>query len=337
MITFARLRLPKPTPVFQTLWRFAAERQEILFRRLRGDSEPWTHDPILATYRFTNAYRVLDRVSQYLVRRVIYCGPQDATEVLFRILLFKFFNRIDTWELLLREFETITWREYQFRGFDRALTAAIDAGDRIFSAAYIMPSGKSSFGHARKHRNYLRLLERMMSEGLAKRLTSCPTMRDAFNQMRNYPLMGDFLGYQFVTDLNYSAFLDFSEMEFVVPGPGATAGLRKCFLELGDLGPSDTIRWMATTQDEHFTALGIRFRDLGGRPLQLIDCQNLLCEVDKYARVKHPEFNETGGRYRIKQKFRPRVAPLEYWFPPKWNLSGFGANQPAKAAGVGHT
>src|SRR5690349_7247091 len=145
MLTFSRLRLPRPTHVFQTLWRFAAERQEIMFRRLRGETEPWTCDPILAKYRFTNAYRVLDRVSQYLIRNVIYSGSQAADEVFFRILLFKFFNRIDTWELLLRHFGEITWSSYQFSAFDRVLTSAMNTGDRIFSAAYIMPSGKSSF------------------------------------------------------------------------------------------------------------------------------------------------------------------------------------------------
>jgi hypothetical protein len=39
-------------------------------------------------------------VSQYLIRDVVYAGPQDPEEVVFRVLLFKFFNRIETWELL---------------------------------------------------------------------------------------------------------------------------------------------------------------------------------------------------------------------------------------------
>lgn len=336
MFTFSSLRLPRPTHVFQTLWRFAAERQEILFRRLRGDSEPWTCDPILCKYRFTNAYRVLDRVSQYLIKHVVYRGSQTPDEVFFRILLFKFFNRIDTWELLLREFGEITWDSYQFSAFDRVLTSAMNTGDRIFSAAYIMPSGKSSFGYARKHRNYLRLLERMMADGVPHKLVSCRSMAEAFNQLRDYPMMGNFLAYQFVIDLNYSTFLCFSEMEFVVPGPGAAAGLRKCFLELGDLTPSDTIRWMTETQDEHFSELRLRFRDLSGRPLQLIDCQNLLCEVDKYARVKHPEFNENGQRHRIKQTFRPNLSPVDYFFPPKWNLRQLDCKESWCGAEVGH-
>src|SRR5215468_11126801 len=104
---FAEIPLPriaplKPSPVYDTYWRFAAERQEIFFRRLERQPPPWTDDPILLNYKFTNAYRASDRVSQYLIRRVIYREdlPSDPLEVCFRTLLFKTFNRIGTWELL---------------------------------------------------------------------------------------------------------------------------------------------------------------------------------------------------------------------------------------------
>ena len=55
---------------------------------------------MLSEYRFTNAYRAADRVSQYLIHRVIYDGDQDPREVVFRTLLFKLFNRVSTWERL---------------------------------------------------------------------------------------------------------------------------------------------------------------------------------------------------------------------------------------------
>lgn len=163
-------------------------------------------------------------------------------------------------------------------------------------------------------------------------------MRQAFALLRTYPLMGDFLGYQFLIDLNYSELLHFSEMEFVMPGPGAKAGLRKCFISLGELDPSDTIRWMAEIQQEQFSALNLCFQDLWGRPLQLVDCQNLLCEVDKYARAKYPEFNNVGqqGRHRIKQRFRAKDAPLEHWFPPKWGINEISGRAPWQHNQVGH-
>ena len=58
--------------VYESYWRFAAERQTIFFKRASGQDPPWTEDHVLATYKFTNAYRASDRVSQYLIRNVIY-------------------------------------------------------------------------------------------------------------------------------------------------------------------------------------------------------------------------------------------------------------------------
>lgn len=110
-------------------------------------------------------------------------------------------------------------------------------------------------------------------------------------------------------------------MDFVVAGPGAQVGIRKCFADRGSFSDEDIIRWMTDRQHEEFDRLGIRFQNLWGRDLQLIDCQNLFCEVDKYARVFHPELNERHARKRIKQKYSPAKAPLNrYQFPPKWGL-----------------
>ena len=146
-------------------------------------------------------------------------------------------------------------------------------------------------------------------------------MRQAFEILRSYPMIGDFLAYQFVTDLNYSEICDFSEMEFVVPGPGARDGIHKCFSDLGGLSESDIIRLITDRQEYEFERLGLTFRSLWGRHLQLIDCQNLFCEVSKYARVRHPSVTGVNDRTRIKQVYRPSDTPVEYWFPPKWNIN----------------
>jgi 5-hmdU DNA kinase, helical domain len=86
---------------------------------------------------------------------------------------------------------------------------------------------------------------------------------------------------------------------------------------------------MSDTQEEHFARLGLSFSGLDGRRLQLIDCQNLFCEVDKYARLAHPEITGYSGRTRIKQRFAPSDHTLTSWFPPKWGLNGL---TPARAA-----
>jgi alpha-glutamyl/putrescinyl thymine pyrophosphorylase clade 1 len=307
------------TQVFDTYWNFAAERQNIFFSRARGSAAPWTSDPILRRFRFTNVYRVADRVSQFLVRHVQEEGPQDHTSLFFRTILFKLFNRIDTWQLLESSVGPIHPENYDYRAFDRVLSDAMSEGRRIYSPAYIMPSG--GIEGSRKHQMHLRLLESMLKDELPARLSDCSSMQQAFEMIRSYPTIGDFLAYQYVTDLNYSGLLDFSEMDFVTPGPGARSGIQKCFLDRGSYSEPDLIRWMAEHHQEEFSRRGIEFQTLWGRPLQLIDCQNLFCEVDKYARVHHPEVSGLSSRVRIKQEYRHNPAPLEYWLPTKWGLN----------------
>jgi hypothetical protein len=311
----------KPTAVYDTYWRFAVERQEIFFARAAGEPPPWTDDEILAEFKFTNAYRAADRVSQFLIRSVIYRSdlPNTIEEVFFRTMLFKLFNKIETWELLERECGPITWSGYDFKRYDGVLTKAMTASLRIYSAAYIMPSA-GTFGHTRKHSNHLMLLEKMMSDGLPRKLAGAGRMQEGFDLLVNYPSVGDFLAYQFITDINYSEMTSFSEREFVVPGPGALDGIKKCFADTGGLTPAEVIGFMQQRQDIEFQRLGVTFRSLWGRPLQLIDCQNLFCEVGKYARASHPDVKGVSVRTRIKQKFRPCSTRIDYWFPPKWGL-----------------
>lgn len=310
--------LPR-SPVFDTYWRFAAARQAVYQRRLAGEGAPWTTDPILASYRFTNCYRATDRVSQFLIRHVAYCGSQTPEELVFRILLFKFFNKISTWEALREEFGRISLNSFEPETWG-AYLVELSQTRPIYSAAYVIP--QPAMGTSRKASNHLRLLARMIEQNLSNSLVSCASMEEAFELLRSYSGIGNFLAYQFLIDLNYSTLLDFDEMDFVVAGPGARDGITKCFgAAAAGLAPQ-IIRYMSESQDDQFARLGLRFDRLGGkRPLTLVDCQNLFCETDKYARATHPEVAGLSGRRRIKQLFRPAGAVAEPWFPPKWGVA----------------
>lgn len=307
------------TPVFDTYWRFAAARQRIYEARQTGRPGPWTNDPILRLHRFTNCFRAADRVSQFLIGEVAYCGPQEPQEIVFRTLLFKLFNKVSTWRLLQRHLGELTWRGADLVAYDAVLTRAFAEGQRLYSAAYVVPPPQ--LGGERKHSNHLRLLRLMMEDRVHERLAAASSMAHAFEVLKSYPAIGDFLAYQFLIDINYSEALAFSESEFVVPGPGARDGIRKCFGAAATGFEAEVIRYMTDSQEEHFGRLGLEFHGLRGRRLQLIDCQNLFCEVDKYARVAHPDVQGISGRTRIKQKYALDAAPLTAWFPPKWNLN----------------
>jgi len=313
---------PKPSAVYNTYWKFATERQNIFFKRINGERHPWTKDEIINKFKFTNVYRATDRVSQYLIKNVIYGGSQEPTEVFFRLILFKIFNRISTWEFLEEELGSISFKDYSFIRYEKLLSELLKSNMRIYSAAYIMASGKSKFGYQRKHQNHLKLIESMIKEDVPQKLQLAKSMCEAYSLLHSYPTIGDFLAYQYVTDINYSRITDFSEMEFVKAGPGARDGILKCFTDLGDYTFEDIIKMMADSQEKEFERLELDFKDLWGRRLQLIDCQNIFCEVDKYSRVAHPEISGYSNRTRIKQKYVDiGKESIEFYFPLKWGIN----------------
>lgn len=304
--------------VLRSYWFFASERQRVYHRRLAGMPGPWTDDPVISRFRFTNAYRAADRVSQDLIR-VAYSGSQSAEDLVLRILLYRFFNKPSTWNALQNAFGEITKDSFDVDTHSVVLDRMLARGERVYSAAYIVPP--PPFGAERKHRNHLLLIDHMMSSGVAKKVQDASSLQEVFETISSYPSLGPFLAYQLAIDLNYSTLIDFPENDFVVPGPGARSGIAKCFPDLDGLAADDLIKWMVDTQEEQFEKFGLEFKNLFGRRLALIDCQNLFCETDKYARVMHPDARGVGNRTRIKQQFAPQSTPSSPFFPPKWGIN----------------
>lgn len=311
-------RVLRSTDAFCSYWRLAAERQRIFYRRLRGEPPPWTDDPVLASYRFTNAYRASDRASQFLINEVIYGTSVDERSTVLRVLLFKIFNRIETWRYLEARFGPITAKSFDAVRLTELLDERSSAGNPLYNAAYIMPS--PALGSQRKHANHLQLLEQLLADGTIDELVRAPTLAQLCATLLNVKSFGRFLAFQFAIDLNYSALYPFSEMDHVVAGPGALDGIAKCFVDTGGLEAEDVIRVVADAAEDCLTALGIELESLWGRPLQLVDCQNLFCELDKYARIVHPELQGRSGRAHLKRRFVPSCSPLTVRYPPRWHL-----------------
>ena len=310
------------TIAFETYWRFAAERLAMFYRRRRDPLGPWTSDPILRLYRFTNTFRATDRVSQYLIREVQYGADrsEEPIEVFFRTLLFKIFNKIETWEALEAVHGPLAWRSIDLDALDRTLTLLHSRGRSIYSAAYIIPA--PPFGRDRKHSNHLALIARMMADQLPDLLRRAPDLRTVYQRILAYPGLGPFLAFQYAIDLNYSTLLDFDESKFVVAGPGALDGISKCFSATNGRSPEAIVQWVTDRQEIEFAKRGLDCQGLFGRPLQPIDCQNVFCEVSKYTRVAHPELKGVANRQRIKQKYKRVERGLDpLSFPPRWNLN----------------
>ena len=306
--------------VHRAYWHLAAERQRIFERRIAGQAAPWTDDPILARYKFTNPWRASDRVSQFLIRDVIYDARHGTAEdLLTRIVMFRLFSKPSTWRAIESELGPVRRATIEDPRLPRLLERLQRAGP-IYTSAFILCANKA-YGHDRKYRNHLALLADMMRGGrLPRAVARARSLRAVYEALCAFPLIGPFMGYQLAIDINYSELTEFCEDEFTIPGPGAQRGIEKVFPGTPRREMAAVIHRMVDEQTDACQRYGIEApRLLGKRRLHAIDCQNLFCELDKYARVRFPEL--LSNRTRIKATFTPSAEPLELFYPPKWGLT----------------
>lgn len=317
-----------PTPVFRTYWTFVFERYALYLKRVAGEGPPWTEFGPFRAYKFTNVWRACDRVSQ---RCIAIANPPkpDLENDFFRVLLFKLFNKIETWDLLTEALgEEPSLGNYDFARYDRILTEAKKRGVKIYSNAYMMacPATYAKAGITLKHQMHLDLLAGMLGKGVPGAMKAAGSLEGAYKVLREVKMLGGFLAFQFAIDFNYSPHLLYPESSFVVAGPGAREGIEKCFREAAKVRdapkPEAIINAIFAAQDELAYAYTGRVAPalFETRILQPIDIQNCFCETAKLARLLHPEYNI--NRTRIKTRYDAKLAkPLpKPVFPPAWGV-----------------
>jgi len=302
---------------------FMQERMNIFWKRYEGYSNNLTNDGILSKNKFTNVYRAQDRVSQYLIRNVIYKdnGGLNEMDVLLRILVFKVFNNIKTWEFIQDKIGQLQVKNFDVALLSKLLSERIK-NQPIFSPAYMMTGSHGDYKmYQSKHEKWLRMidLELIKNKGFNKIIGS-KSLSEVFDILYRCPFIGGFLAYQYAIDFNYSEVINFEESSFVKAGIGAIRGIKKCFTGIDNYSYEDCIRYTRDNIEKYQQKYGYTdFRNLWGRGPQLIDLQSCFCETDKYLRVKMPEI--IVDNIRIKQKFDKPKGSIDFFFPPKWNIN----------------
>ena len=305
--------------VLRYYFYFMQERMNIFWRKCEG-KEVLTQDPILREYKFTNVYRACDRVSQYLIRNIIYkdielYSPED---VILRVLVFKIFNKIETWEYLRKEYGDITINHFDVDRISYLLSLRRN-NFPIFNNAYMMTGSDRKYDYLKfKHEKWLTMVEKeFISEGIINKVLKAKTLEEVFNLLECCTFIGGFLAYQYAIDFNYTPYVNFSENSFVKAGIGAIRGIKKCFISYGR-NYEDAIFYI----QQHLDELRKRydnFKPLPGQEPTLIDLQNCFCETDKFLRVKMPELQI--DNVRIKQHYKPASIEIKYQFPNKWGIN----------------
>ena len=190
----------KVTSVLDELFHWVAARHEIYLARVQGrPADEWTDDRILRRHKFTNVFRELDRVTQYEIRHVIGGSPTNEDgdnedsirEAVFRVLIFKIFNRPSTWELLNEsEVGPVSWKTFDFNKYKKVLDGAHAKGVTLYNSAYqILPpmEFRDYEDCPTTSSKHLKLVALMMEEGLAEDLMACNTIEEVPFALSNYP------------------------------------------------------------------------------------------------------------------------------------------------------
>lgn len=286
-------------------WYFANERYRLFEnRQITGMSVP-SPDPILNDNRFTNTFRVTDRVSQRLLH-IQQEGPQDPASLILRTILFKVFNKESTWDAIVENTGQPSVDNWDPAAVQAVLDDRVAAGEKIFTGSYMMVNPLTA-GWV-KHHYYIDMIGTLLGDHHRNRILESRSLADLTGRLWEIEGIGAFLAYQYAIDLNYTSLFDFSEDDYVLVGHGAKRGLKRLF---GNSRMAEA-RVMELTLDR-----GDRGPKLmGSREMHLIDTQNVLCEYDKYMRVLEPD-----GTRRAKQRYRPDPRPLpELVWPEGWNL-----------------
>lgn len=276
---------------------------------------------ILGTNKFTNVYRLLDRVSQYELQKVIYSGIQDPLEILFRVFVFNHFKTECFYDYLLTKEFNVSLNTFNAEVFITLLSEY--SGDlKLFTNAYMIPGKRGEAKIITITRKIINFIE---NSKLFKNLQSG---YEIFHKLKCLDGMGDFLASQVVFDcLWHESFKDVERLYAL--GVGAKRGAFK-------LGLTNKLN---TSYDEGFKALLTAKQALGESnftPLTIgdtkiypdfSDIQNTFCEVDKYFRIIHPEIitnkKQTEKQSRIKNKYKPGKSKFDIYIPG-WFVSKSG-------------
>lgn len=268
----------------ELFWYFISERHAVYINRMHEFPKPWTKDPILQTYKFTNVFRQLDRGTVWLTDNFIKPHENDPHDlILANVAWYRMFNWTGTGELL-------GWRtSWPKAALTKKLVRAQKRGDQVFTGAHIVwgEPGLSKIDGVMKactavwqRRNLLARLARFHR-----------SLEVTFEHLREIRGLGGFTAYEIVSDLRWTPLLqDARDVNtWANVGPGALRGLRRLNPEMrtrDGLNAMIDLLWRGTDP---------KVRGAHVPRLELRDIEHSLCEFDKFCRVKFGE-----GRPRSK-------------------------------------
>lgn len=271
------------TPEFADFIHFVRMRHALYLHR-RQNTEPAVIDPCFR-YKFTNIYRILDRMTQYhveTINRMLAVLPTATTDDInkFAAIIYvqQLFNRTD----VIGEMPHNIWRDIpnNIENLRRWCAQRHISDMPLFSGAYNLCTYPYK---ATKYDMYLDALIALLEKDQLASLYNATTVQERYDIFQQLEGFSDFLSYQFALTFSYiRECTDYDD--FIVPGPGAKRGLRIVFPDRLSSEYYYLMRfivdWMASTGEFNIEEFGVKLRPRGN------DVQNMFCEYSKYHKLQ---------------------------------------------------
>lgn len=270
----------------------------LIYKRKEIDKlpAPWTDDKVLKKFKFTNIRRETDRNSRWLIDNIINNEFINYYEKIYRCILFRLYNNIDTAELLGLGDPMFFAGNWVYNSCKRI--ASCPPGTRFYINAYKTGGTKrglvTSYPYANKDEGPLFLIKDLMDKEFDLKLINSKDQSECFYTIRNSILgVGNFIAYQLFVDLTYIKEFPFSENEFTVAGPGCYFGLEMLLEDrcnFNGLSPEEMIFWLRDNLHKEFERLGLEWNlnklmdnlPEYDRCLNVMMLENCMCEFSKY-------------------------------------------------------
>ena len=307
--------------------RLVTERYRIHTKKdVLGEEKPWTEDPILQQYKFTNVRREHDRQTKELIRLVSHNPDLTLKEKIANTFLFRAWNNAETfttfggpWKLhvvynpLTKESARVVYN-----------LASAEQPDRLwFSSAYNQGGTKQSWSKLCPEDPEQLAVEpdiplRVFHVGVwlgrdnvIQRILASKDQKECFETIKSVRGFADFLAYQVFVDLTYIEDFPFSENEFVVAGPGCKRGIDNLFIDKAGMTYEECLFWLR----DRFDKLMYRMEEKGlwdnsdpwnpdklffdlkpyDRRMNIMSLENCFCEFSKYMKAL-----EGSGRPKVR-------------------------------------
>ena len=302
----------------QYFYHYIKERYSIHLKKdVIKQPYPWTKDPILQKFRFTNIFREQDTETRWVIENIANSKSLCYEDKLLNCILFRLYNRHDTATLIGLPIKFSTLQSFdpeQYRAiFDKNRKTP---SDTFFTGAFLVSGLKNklkAYTPNEKLDNNMEMrvlyfIKYLFDSKFVSKLLSCVTQQEVYNFLCSLTGIGDFLAYQIFVDYTYILEFPFSENEFVVAGIGCKKGLDYLFADKDGMTYEECLFWLRNNIRQLFeTFIGDKcspkklFIDLPweDRHYNVMCLENCMCEFGKYMKTINKE-----GRPR--QKYRQR-------------------------------